>query len=442
MHRPRTWMLLAVLALLTGCASRPPALPTAVVPRAPTSQPAAPTNVPAAKPADAEPKRPFPQHTTYAAGSIKPSHRTQAELDKAVRDAYRLWKISYLKTGCGAGRSHVDPGAGVPGGATAVSEGQGYGMLITALMAGADPDAKRIFDSSYAFARDHPSAGSPDLMAWKQVAGCADLVPGATHSATDGDMDIAYALLLADRQWGSDGPINYRAAALRAIAALKERALSPQSHIPLLGDWVSPSDPRYGAGARSSDLMPDHMRAFAAASGDAEWTRAADASYALIASLQGKYSPQTGLLPDFVQDVGGAPAPAEPKYLEAESDGRYGYNACRTPWRLATDLLVSGDQRALAALRPINRWARAATGGDPGRIVGGYQLDGAPASDTYELAFAAPLGVGAMVDADNQAWLNALWDQVAGSSVKGYYPDTLRLLSMIVMSGNWWSPEN
>ena len=32
--------------------------------------------------------------------------------------------------------------------------------------------------------------------------------PGGTDSAFDGDCDIAYALLLADAQWGSAGAID------------------------------------------------------------------------------------------------------------------------------------------------------------------------------------------------------------------------------------------
>ena len=59
------------------------------------------------------------------------------------------------------------------------------------------------------------------------------------------------------------------------------------------------------------------------------------------------------------------------------------------------------------------------------------------------MAFVAPLAVGAMVEAGNQAWLNALWDLVVTTpaSVDGYYENTLKLLSLIVLSGNWWAPE-
>ncbi|MBK7196651.1 MAG: hypothetical protein IPH80_29580 [Myxococcales bacterium] len=55
-------------------------------------------------------------------------------------------------------------------------------------------------------------------MAWAQDAAC-HTAPGAT-TATDADLDIAYALLLADRQWGSAGAIDYRGAALRMLAAI------------------------------------------------------------------------------------------------------------------------------------------------------------------------------------------------------------------------------
>src|SRR5215211_9523305 len=95
--------------------------------------------------------------------------------------------------------------------------------------------------------------------------------------------------------------------------------------------------------------------------------------------------------PDFIENIDSAPAPAQPNYLESASDGRYAYNACRAPWRIATDYLLNGDERALAALKPINSWARASASGKPENIYGGYQLDGAAAADSFSIAFAAPL---------------------------------------------------
>ena len=359
--------------------------------------------------------------------------------------SYPAWKKAYLKSGCGEGRFYVDPGQDVSSGkltrSISISEGHGYGMVIVAFMAGADPDARQIFDGLYAFFRDHPSAGDPHLMAWKQVEGCANIDGRNTGSATDGDMDIAYALLLADRQWGSDGAINYKQAALQVIAALKSQALNSSTHTLLLGDWVSPNDVKYGRSTRSSDFMLEHLRAYAAASGDTEWTRVADTTYTIIAAIQRDASPTTGLLPDFIENVDMKPRPASPGFLETDADGRYGYNACRTPWRIATDYLLAGDTRAQAAVRPINAWLRTATGGDPHNIMGGYKLDGAAAVDYYEPAFTAPFGVGAMVGAENQDWLNAVWDRITDGSSDGYYSDTLRMQALIVMSSNWWSPR-
>ena len=433
-------MLLMVVAL-TGCATQS----SVGAPTAPAAAPtvAPPTSAPMS--ADRAPQRPFPQHTSYTAGTIKPQH-TQADLDAAVLSSYRAWKQAYLKHGCGEGRFYVDPGQDTGGSqgkrSISISEGHGYGMVIVAFMAGADPDARQLFDGLYAFFRDHPSGGDPNLMAWKQVEGCANIDGRNTGSATDGDMDIAYALLLADRQWGSANTINYKQAALQVIAALKSQTLNPTTHTLLLGDWVSPNDAKYGRSTRSSDFMLEHLRAYADASGDAEWTRVADTTYALIATIQRDASPTTGLLPDFIENVDTTPRPARPGFLEGAADGRYGYNACRTPWRIATDYLLAGDTRAQAALLPINTWLRSATDGDPHKVMGGYKLDGTAAVDYYEPAFAAPFGVGAMVSAANQNWLNAAWDRITDGTSDGYYSDTLRMQALIVMSGNWWTPRN
>jgi hypothetical protein len=164
--------------------------------------------------------RPFPQHQAYTPGSIRPSLVSQAGQDAAVAAIYAQWKAGFLRPGCAPGRYYVWHGGrgGAGPGTVGTSEGQGYGMLIAAYMAGLDPDAHAIFDGLYAHFRDHPSLTSPDLMAWRQLDGCVDS-PDA-YSATDGDLDIAYALLLADRQWGSGGAINYLAEAGRVAAEL------------------------------------------------------------------------------------------------------------------------------------------------------------------------------------------------------------------------------
>jgi hypothetical protein len=76
-------------------------------------------------------------------------------------------------------------------------------------------------------------------------------------------------------------------------------------------------------------------------------------------------------------------------------------------------------------------------------IRAGYKLDGTALVFYSDLAFTAPMAVSAMVEpgsGSNQAWLNALWDEVESSASSGYYNDSLKLLAMIVMSGNWWSP--
>ena len=105
----------------------------------------------------------------------------------------------YIKTGCKPGEYYV--WFERKGNKQCVSEGQGYGMIITALMAGADPSAKNTFDGLFNFYKAHPG-NHKYLMAWAQDKNCQDI---DKSSATDGDMDIAYSLLLADTAMGKQG---------------------------------------------------------------------------------------------------------------------------------------------------------------------------------------------------------------------------------------------
>ncbi|MGH7787781.1 MAG: glycosyl hydrolase family 8 [Candidatus Binatia bacterium] len=393
-----------------------------------------------AAPASAQ-NHPFGSHpVAYAAGAITPSHVSQAGLDQAVRDFYDLWKVRYLAPACGVGRYVVL--SKTQAGNLTVSEAHGYGMLLAVLMAGHDPDARAIFDGMVTYFRDHPSVFTPGLMAWYQKKSCASAEGG--DSASDGDLDIAYALLLADKQWGSCGAIDYLAEAQSVLAAIRSAEVDPSGRYVLLGDWATPGDPTYHASTRTSDFMPGHLRAFAAATGDSDWTDVLDHTYQVVDSIQTTYSPSTGLLPDFVVNPLGSAAPAAAEFLEGPNDGDYDYNACRDPWRIGTDFVIAGEARAKTAVQRMTTFFRADTGNDPGDIQSGYQLDGSlsPGADYRSMAFVAPLGVGAMADAANQAWLNAIWDLVVATSVddEAYFENTLKLLSMVVMSGNWWTP--
>jgi len=383
--------------------------------------------------------QPFASHQfQYAAGSILPNV-DQAVLDGETAAAYDTWKANHLEGGCGSGRYYV--AARTWGANLTVSEAHGYGMIITVLMAGHDPDAQMIFDGMYSYFRDHPSDVSPDLMAWFQNTSCNDAE--GVNSASDGDLDIAYALLLADKQWGSGGDVDYGAAAGRVLAAIKTHELHPSGYM-LLGDWVGPGHDEHYDATRSSDFMPGHFASFADATSDGTWTSALDKTYDIFEDIQNSHSPSTGLLPDFIQTIADGPSPAYSGFLEGPGDGSYSANACRNPWRLAAHFLTTGDARAHDTVQKINSWVRSETGSNPWDIKAGYKLSGSPAngSDYLNPAYIAPLGVGAMVDAQNQAWLNELWAITSDYSSQGsYYEDTLSVLAMIAMSGNWWPPE-
>jgi len=388
---------------------------------------------------DDSPSHPFGTHGGYAAGGWITPDRPAPELDDVTAAAYERWKALYLEPACESGQYRIKTAPSTDD--YTVSEGHGYGMLLTVLLAGRDPGARRELDGLYAYYAAHPSANDPALMAWAQDAQCGD-VEGA-DSATDGDLDIAYALLLADAQWGSTGAVDYHAAALRIIDAILASEIHPTASSILVGDWVDPSDPHY-TGTRPSDFMAGHARAFRAATGEARWDDVIARIYTIVAAIQTSYAPATGLLPDFVVDAtGDAPAPAPPSWLEEPTDGDYAYNSCRTPWRLGTDALVDGEPRARDAVGRITAWIRATTGDDPAAVRDGYTLAGDPLFGGNELPFVAPLAVAAMIEpasGSNQPWLDALWDHLAAAGDADYYGDSLKVLSMVVVSDNWWAP--
>jgi endo-1,4-beta-D-glucanase Y len=383
---------------------------------------------------------PFPQHISYHSGTIKPNHLTREKIDGQVLDFYNSWKKQYVHPASEPDQAFVffeEEGSKFQ----SVSEGQGYGMIIVALMAGADPLAQKTFNQLFNYVTAHPSKPDTLLMAWSQMA---DNKNKDATSATDGDMDIAYALLLADAQWGSGGRYNYIENGHRMINAIMQNEINRETYSILLSDAVE-SDSHDFFDMRSSDFMPLHFKSFEKATGDSQWKKVIDRNYALFSRLQKTYSPDAGLLPDFIIDINRLAKPAKPRYLESRYDGYYNYNACRVPLRIATDYLLTGDQRSYEIISKINRWIRETTSGNPDNISAGYTLAGDDIkSRKFEaLSFIGPFAVSAMIDKSNQQWLNDVWDYMTAFRLKDfdYYDNSIKMLSMFIISGNYWIPD-
>ena len=107
--------------------------------------------------------------------------------------------------------------------------------------------------------------------------------------------------------------------------------------------------------------------------------------------------------------------------------------------RIGIDAILNGDSSSTAHVQQMATWIASATGGNALNIKAGYQLDGTPINNYFTSFFAAPFGVAAMTDASHQSFLNSVYDSVY-NRYEDYYEDSVNLLSLMVMSGNFWDP--
>lgn len=379
-------------------------------------------------------QKPFPQNSNYA-GCIKPDNVTQDEMNSAIKKYYDYWKAKYVKSSNG-----ITPGGGyyveirgISGNETekTISSVHGYGMIIFASMAGYDKLAKQYFDGMYNMYDKHRSKVNNNNMSW--IIDETEAASKDKDSATDGDLDIAYALLLAHYQWGSEGSINYLSEAKRLITeGIKKSEMNLYTMKTLTGD--STDDQNL---SRVGDWMPGHFRSFYSATGDSFWEDATNTVYSLISEITDKYAPGTGLVPDFV--VRNPPRPALSSSIEDATDSDYALDSCRFPLRMAADYALYGSSHSKEACSKIVTWLKRATGNNPANIKAGYSLDGFILEDKSSLEFTAPFIAACIVDKTNRGYLNSGWSKISNWR-EGCIGDSVNLMSMLLISGNWWAP--
>ncbi|MFA5010415.1 MAG: glycosyl hydrolase family 8 [Ignavibacteria bacterium] len=352
---------------------------------------------------------PFPQNVIYKYG-IYPSNKNHIDLDTTFIN----WKARHVTSqGAGGYRRVLWDTLRMT-----VSEGIGYGMLISVNM-----NDKPLFDDLLGYYNIH--LGPNGLMNWI-IDSLGNNYFGLQGSATDAEEDVAYALILADRQWGSGGSINYMQAAINVINKIYEFGIDTVYNLPKSGDE---SGGLYRV--NTSYFAPAYYRAFAYYTGNSGWDSVINGCYNYLVFIN---NDTTGLVPDWCLPDGNPMPPCPPPYTCKYS---YHYDATRTPWRIGMDYLWYGDMRANNFCSLITSFARSVGSAN---ILDDYALNGTPLGMYHNNAFVGPFGVGTMAtDATFQNFCDSIYRENATtySTRWNYFNSSLKTLTLLVQTGNF-----
>jgi endo-1,4-beta-D-glucanase Y len=327
-----------------------------------------------------------------------------------------------------------------PAGST-VSEGIAYAMTIAVFMG--TKDDQMLFDDLWKYSQMHLN-GTNGLMNWS-IASDGTGVPGK-GGATDADEDIAFALLMADKQWGSAGSLNY-------LNLAKAQINNIWLHEIVDSKLAGPGDSWGGAdlwkNINISYFAPAYYRLFKVVDSGHAWDAVVATVYDTILSPnntldKGALKPangntSNGLVPAWCTSSGDS---------SAAGPFNYQYDSCRTPFRIALDWCWFGETRAQLYLQKTSSFF---SGIGAANIVDGYDMNGtrhgqfftgtgAPTPSQQSASFLGPAGVGAMVSSTYQTFINESYTRVATGQLKvggAYYDESWAAMSLLMMTGNF-----
>ena len=399
-------------------------------------------------------KQPFPQAINFK-NCFKPEF-DQSVLNDDVKRFYDFWKSKYLKkskinnkryfvyadsveskNGCSL--SDLSDETANSKCIITTSEATGFGLIIIALMAGYDTNAKIYFDGLYNMFDNHRSVINSNLMQ-HQIA--LNEMPVDIVSFTGGDMDIAYALLLAHYQWGSTDEFPYLQIARNMIYnGLETSYITTALRLALDNDQSSVYT------TRSSDWMFSHMRAFHEHTNDDIWSKLSSNLYTIYKIFIISYSSSTGFISDYIVDEIARAANEDEVEAVGKNQGNYYKYACRIPLRLVMDYCHYENRNGREIIKKMVKWIRNSTNENPANIKPGYNLNGESVnSDTNETVlstlFISPILAASVTSKENQQYLTKGWEIVSRiDNNQTCIDDSYTLLSMLFISGNWWIPR-
>ncbi|WP_281231285.1 glycosyl hydrolase family 8 [Flavobacterium gelatinilyticum] len=356
--------------------------------------------------------QPFPANKVYGNGLMAASKNSQD-----AQENYNTWKANFTET-CSNGRYRVKFDASWE----TVSEGIAYGMLLSSYMAD-----KALFDGLWLYYKDNVNANG--VMNWK-INGCSGAI--GFNGATDAELDAAFALIIADYQWGSTGTINYKNDGKTLIAAIKNHEVEANTYVLKPGDQFGGSQI-----TNISYFSPAYYRAFGAFTNDeAFWNQVASKAYTIINNNLTQNNAVGGLVSDWCE-ASGAYSSQAGGYNQG---GRtYSYDAARTPWRIAVDYVWNGNADAKIYLKKSSDFVRVNLGGTS-NIKDGYNQNGSVSGQWHNATFVGAFACAAMAG-ENQEHLNASYNDLKNlNEPNSYFNHTLKTLYSFLLTGNFYLP--
>ncbi|MBR4689256.1 MAG: T9SS type A sorting domain-containing protein [Bacteroidales bacterium] len=316
-----------------------------------------------------------------------------------------------------------------------VSEGIGYGMLIYVYMTSETNDlCQERFDKLYAYYKRWSNGNG--VMNWK-IEGFESV--NSYNGATDADLDVALALCLAAKQWGSSDNYVYAEEAEKLLDAIYKKEVG--SHY-IKGEerilinpgdsWTSVANPCYFTLASIGVFAQAQTQLEFSTTHD--WKTVYDDSHIYLTLAQ-----RNGLWPNW-SNWDGTPCDRSP-YDTTSMD--YGWDACRTPWRVAWDYLWYGSESSKSMMQNTIDMMAAHDLLSDTKNAGYYSnLDSDDYTDlVYEgmgniSAFVGGYACALMTNADRQENLNFYHEKLINYTESPYYSPTLQMLYALVTSGN------
>jgi len=355
-----------------------------------------------ASPSNGSPAKPFPQNA--AVGSCMPATNAAA-LSGQIAQAYATWTKNFVQNDhivAPEQQNHI------------TSEAMGYGMIIAAAMGD-----KTAFDKFWGYVQTKLSGG---LMNWRE---------DGSGSASDADLDIAYALLMAGGQWGG----SYASAGNTMAGNIASKDVS--------NSLITGGSQFAQANYNASYFSPAAMRKLTGLSGfvDANYTKVNANITHTVSGVPTDWASKTDGSPS---DAGGASVTSE---ITDGTNGAMGYDAARVPYRLGLDKCLGGtNTTGLSAI--VSYFAAKYDMGASIDLLkaGWYKAKDAPHPMAKDLqgSFIGPMGVAgqamgnkAMQDRAFRTILDLL---ESGDFNHTYFPSTVGLITLLIMSGNFPAP--